>query len=212
MVIETDLPLLPLDADPGGSGFGSGFEKSPKWIPLRISFRKILYILAGIIALSLLVISVISSIWGIQAYHRLFFPHRAVHASTSTSKDPSRVVRPYFTPNRQAGGGRDDNENAVKLITMIWFREGIVIPSRAPEGAEDDEDWRYRDDERFQWDNDDEGKYRAPGEQGFLIPEIIPKEGVQNTWEGIWTHEMGMMDMEESRSILGRVELPGRVV
>jgi hypothetical protein len=162
------------------------YDKDSQWVV--IPYRRIGYIVLAVVLLISLILSGIESLSGLRAYQRLFFPHRAIHASTSNSKDTSRIVRPYFGPAKNNGV-----DNA-KLLITVWFREGKVVeldPSHA-------QNWRMQyEDSSVAW-----------GEQGFILAE----DGDQNPWEDIWTWEMEGRSIEDSRQQIATVRLPTRVV
>jgi hypothetical protein len=193
--VEADLPLLE-----GGVHNASRDRedevhgKHTKWV--AIPFRKLAYLLLAVLLTIACIASAVGSVFGLRAYHRLFFPHRAVFASKSTSKDPSRIVRPYFGPARS--GGKTANPS---LSVTVWFREGkkVEIPPFDP-----------TKDDYWEWSNklyEKENRMRAPGEQGYLFPE----EG-ENEWESLWSKNTGDIVTAGSRGIYANIKLPGRVV
>ncbi|WWC70034.1 uncharacterized protein I206_103978 [Kwoniella pini CBS 10737] len=167
--------------------------KHTKWI--QFPFRRILQVILAIVVVVILISSIVGSVIGIKSYHRLTFPHKAVHASSTKLTDPSKIVKPYF---EEHGG---DN----KLVVKIWHREGShhPQPSIPPEGYSDLH-WRIENE----W-YDEQRRVRFGGEQGFIKIDDIP----QHDWQEIWSLDINNIVISGNRrNVKAEVTLPGAII
>lgn len=197
------LPLLSDHQDPrvtGQQAISEDWNSSPhgkysKWV--AFPFRRMLHVLLGIIALVILALATWGSLVGFHAYRRLVFPHRAVHASSATARDGSRVVSPYFAPTSKGG------VSSGILLVRIWFQDGGIVPAH---NGSRDVDWRYLWRQERQLES-----MSSIGETGYIDDTVAGLEG-QGTWVEQFTTELPIGNIERTQDMVSHVTLPGPIM
>ena len=169
-------------------------RRKSDWI--AFPFKRIAYGLLAVVVLGFLASATYGSIVGVQAYRRLVFPHRAVHASTTSLKSGNNIVKPYFAPAQKGGVA-----NSGALQIRIWHREGTPLPPR-PKKEGQQYDWMEWNAEEIDQDR------RASGAQGYIMLD----QGRQNDWEQVWTGQQTITDIGALSEVTYNVVLPARVV
>lgn len=185
-------PLLSSLDDLEGAGDASDPHFSRRSLHLdnegwvKIPYSLVLKCILALAGLVLLVFAGIASLRGLKSYNDLAHPHRAIHASAASAKDGANVVRPFFSPDKNA---------EVKLAVSVWFREGT--PLQLPKS--DEQRWMYSYNDIWR---------KEVGEQGFVRPEL----GEQNDWEQVWSREVMQGHVRSTRRDDVQIKLPGRIV
>jgi hypothetical protein len=156
--------------------------------------------LLAVIALAALSFAIYGSTVGVNAYRRLAFPHRAVHASAATVKDGSRVVRPYFAP--QAKGGIHNGT----LLVRIWFGQ---VADREPlfYNPESHDYWTavWQREQRMRLLGD-------IGETGFVELRSFGEAKAKPKWTETFATEIKISDIERTERHVAHIMLPGHIM
>ncbi|WWC62013.1 uncharacterized protein I303_104600 [Kwoniella dejecticola CBS 10117] len=174
--------------------------KHTKWI--KFPFRRILQIIIGMIILAIVISSVVGSVLGIKKIHRLKFPHKAVHATTSTLTAPSKIVTPYFVKSKT--GAPSNADAKTKMVVTIWHRKGTHPPPRTSTTHDMGDSYWMIENEWYE----EQRRIRFGGEQGFIRPELTP----QHDWTEVWSVDIDDLDIEETRNVKTPVTLPGEII
>jgi hypothetical protein len=203
---DASIPLLSNPGETRESGNEAESEewtqssthgKYSKWV--AFPYRQTVYALLGVLALVALGLSTYGSVLGFNAYRRLVFPHRAVHASSATARDGTRVVTPYFAPSAKGKAGVSSGI----LQVRIWFREPI-IESPLPVNYTQTEDY-WIIEQQYQ-------SMSSIGETGYVSSDLKEEDASQSDWIEAFATEIEIGDIERTEHKKVQVKLPGHIM
>ena len=173
--------------------------KYSKWV--AFPYKQTIYGLLAVVALVVLGLSTWGSVVGFNAYRKLVFPHRAVHASSATARDGSRVVTPYFAPSSKSKDGEGVSSGTLQI--RIWFREPLG-ETTMPVNYTQTEDY---------WSNEQQYQSASSiGETGYVSSDLQEEDKNQSDWIEAFSTEVEIGDIERTHNRVARVTLPGQIM